>query len=48
MKTNAELSPQEFEISFQLKLAMRALFAGHIESAQDNINAALRTLHGVM
>ena len=43
MRANTELTPREFEIAMQLKIAMREITAGR--DGRENIMAALRTLH---
>lgn len=45
MKSNVELSPKEFEVSFQIKMAMKMLNADNTLSAKENLTAAIRTLH---
>lgn len=43
MLANTQLSPRDFEISFQLKLAMREFSNGG--DGKENVLAALRILH---
>ena len=43
MRANNELTPRDFEISFQLKLAMREFTNGG--DGKENVLAALRILH---
>lgn len=43
MLPNSALSPRDFEIAFQLKVAMREFSAGR--DGSENVLAALRILH---
>ena len=45
MRSNAELTPREFEVSFQIKVAMNALNSENPLAAKDSLMAALRALH---
>ena len=45
MLANTELSPKEFEVSFQIKLAMNMLNAENVLAAKENLLAALSVLH---
>ena len=45
MKSNVELSPKEFEVSFQIKMAMNMLNADNTLAAKENLTAAIRKLH---
>lgn len=45
MLSNTQLSPRDFEISFQLKLAMNAMNNADIVGARESVTAALVALH---
>lgn len=45
MRSNTDLTPREFEISFQIKMAMNMLNSENPLLAKENLMAALRTLH---
>ena len=45
MRSNAELTPREFEVSFQIKVALHMLNSENPLAAKENLMAALRTLH---
>lgn len=46
MRSNTDLTPREFEVSFQIKMALNAL-GNHrdIMAARENLYAALAALH---
>lgn len=45
MLANKQLSARDFEISFQIKMAMNMLNSENPLAAKENLMAALRTLH---
>jgi hypothetical protein len=45
MLANAELTPKEFETSFQIKMAMNMLNAENTLAAKENLMAALSIIH---
>lgn len=45
MRSNTDLTPREFEVSFQIKMAMNMLNSENPLAAKENLMAALRTLH---
>lgn len=46
MRSNKELSAQEFEVSFQIKTALKMLTNySDANAAKENLYAALRALH---
>lgn len=45
MRSNTDLTPREFEVSFQLKMAMNMLNSENPLAAKENLMAALRVLH---
>lgn len=45
MRSNTDLTPREFEVSYQLKMAMNMLNSENPLAAKENLTAALRTLH---
>lgn len=45
MRSNKELTPREFEVSFQIKMAMNMLNAENTLAAKENLMAALSILH---
>jgi Tfp pilus assembly protein PilF len=45
MLSNTQISPRDFEISFQIKLAMNMLNAENPLAAKENLLAALSIIH---
>lgn len=45
MRANTELTPREFEVSFQLKMAINMLNYGNVDGAKESVLAALKALH---
>ena len=45
MRSNNDLTPREFEVSFQIKVAMNALNSENPLAAKENLMAALKALH---
>ena len=45
IKPNKDLTPKEFEVSFQIKLAMNCLLKNDVAGARENLWAALRAIH---
>jgi Tfp pilus assembly protein PilF len=45
MLANTELSPRDFEISFQIKMAMNMLNMENMLAAKENLLAALSIIH---
>lgn len=45
MLANSQLTPKEFETSFQIKLAMNMLNAENMLAAKENLLAALSIIH---
>ena len=45
MRSNTDLTPREFEVSFQLKLALQMLVSDNPLAAKKNVLAALKALH---
>jgi Tfp pilus assembly protein PilF len=45
MLSNTQISPRDFEISFQIKLAMNMLNAENPLAAKENLLAALSIVH---
>ena len=45
MRSNAQLTPREFEISFQIKMALHMLSTQEPLAAKENLMAALKALH---
>ena len=45
MRSNAQLTPREFEVSFQIKMAMNMLNYGNVDGAKESVLAALKALH---
>ena len=45
MLSNTQLSSRDFEISFQIKMAMNMLNIGNTLAAKENLLAALSIIH---
>lgn len=45
MLSNTKLSPRDFEISFQIKMAMHMLSCENTLAAKENLTAALNVIH---
>ena len=46
MRSNTDLTPREFEISFQIKMALHMLSTQEPLAAKENLMAALNIIYG--
>lgn len=45
MRANTDLTPREFEIAFQIKMALHMINSDNPLAAKENLLAALKVLH---